>query len=280
MTSNQPYDYDPSNPSPPEARLPFPNFGLIVEEFWTAYSNYNSLNVKVESNVSNLSLVAAYTYAKSMDVKSAAASIGGDAAGWAGPMDAHRPQLDYSVSSFDVPQRFVASFNYKLPIGRGQKVLSQANAVIDAVVGGWQVNGIASFQSGFPFTVTAPDLDNYNHAYGQRADLVGNPYPHGFQKTAAKWFNTAAFAQPALGMYGTSPRNFLRGQGVNNFDASLFKTIHVGERLALELRLEAFNALNRTQFGFPDSNLADPTFGVVRSAAPGRIVQLGGKLRW
>jgi hypothetical protein len=280
MTSNQPYDYDPSNPSPPQARLPFPNFGLIVEEFWSAYSNYNSLNLKVESNLPNLSLVAAYTYAKSMDDKSAAASIGGDAAGWAGPMDAHRPQLDYSVSSFDVPQRFVASFNYKLPIGRGQRVLNRSNAAIDAFVGGWQLNGIVSFQSGFPFTVSAPDLDNYNDAYGQRANLVGKPYPQGFHRTAAQWFNTAAFAQPGLGLYGTSPRNVLRGQGVNNLDASLFKNTHLGEHLALELRLEAFNALNRSQFAFPDSNVADSTFGVVRSAAPGRIVQLGGKLRW
>ncbi len=280
MTSNQPYAYDPANPSPPGDRLPFPNFGLIVEEFWSAYSNYNSLNMKVESNVSNLSLVAAYTWAKSMDDKSAAASIGGDNAGWAGPMDAHRPQLDYSVSSYDIPQRFVASFNYKLPIGRGQKVLNQANALVDAFVGGWQVNGIASFQSGFPYTVAAPDLDNYNNAYGQRANLVGNPYPHGFHRTAEQWFNTAAFAQPPLGIYGSSPRNFLRGQGTNNLDASLFKTTHFGEHLALELRLEAFNALNRAQFAFPDSNVADPTFGVVRAAAPGRILQLGAKLRW
>jgi hypothetical protein len=109
---------------------------------------------------------------------------------------------------------------------------------------------------------------------------VGNPYPHGFHRTAEAWFNGAAFSQPALGIYGTSPRNFLRGQGTNNLDASVFKTTHLGEHLALELRLEAFNALNRTQFAFPDSNVADPTFGVVRAAAPGRILQLGAKLRW
>jgi hypothetical protein len=279
-TSNQPFDYDPSNPSPPSARLPFPNFGLIVEEFWTAFSKYHSLNAKVSSNIGNLSLVAAYTWAKSMDDKSAAASIGGDAAGWAGPMDYHRPHLDYAVSSYDVPQRFVASFDYKLPVGRGQRVLNQANAVANALVGGWQVNGIVTFQSGFPYTVTAPDLDSYNSAYGQRANLVGNPYPNGFHKTPSAWFNTAAFAQPALGLYGTSPRNFLRGQGENNLDSSLFKTTHFGELLALQMRLEAFNALNRAKFAFPDSNWADSTFGVVGGAAPGRIVQLGAKLIW
>jgi hypothetical protein len=147
-------------------------------------------------------------------------------------------------------------------------------------VGGWQVNGIVTFQSGFPYTVTAPDLDSYNSAYGQRANLVGNPYPNGFHKTPSAWFNTAAFAQPALGLYGTSPRNFLRGQGENNLDSSLFKTTHFGELLALQMRLEAFNALNRAKFAFPDSNWADSTFGVVGGAAPGRIVQLGAKLIW
>jgi hypothetical protein len=63
-------------------------------------------------------------------------------------------------------------------------------------------------------------------------------------------------------------------------DASIFKITHLGERLAFEPRLEAFSALNRSQFAFPDANVADPPFGVVRSAAPGRIVQLGGKFRW
>jgi carboxypeptidase family protein/TonB-dependent receptor-like protein len=279
LASNQPYDYDPEHPSPPGARLPFPNFGFIVEEFWSSYANYNSLNVKVESNISNFNLVAAYTYGKSMDDKSAASSIGGDGAGWAGPMNSHRPSLDYSVSAFDIPHRLVASFTYKLPFGRGQRVFNQSNAV-DALVGGWQLNGIASFQSGFPYTVNAPDLNNYNLAYGQRANLVGDPYPHGFHRTPAKWFNTAAFAQPGLGLYGNSPRDFLRGQGMNNLDASAFKTTHLGELVALELRLEAFNALNRTQFAFPDSNLPDSTFGVVGAANPGRILQLGAKLKW
>lgn len=280
LDSNQPYDYNPANPTPPSARLPFPNFGLIVEEGWSAYSNYNSLNAKLESNVGNLDLVAAYTWAKSMDDKSSAAALGGDATGWSGQMDTHNPRLDYSVSAFDIPQRLVASFTYKLPIGRGQRFLSNAGAVVDRVLGGWQLNGITTFQSGLPYTIFATDAGFYNGAYGQRANVVGKPYPSGFHQSANEWFNTTAFAQPALGIYGNSPRNFLRGQGINNSDLSLFKNIPFGEKVAFQLRLEAFNAFNRTQFYFPNVTQGTPTFGVIGSAAPGRIVQLAAKVIW
>ena len=224
--------------------------------------------------------MAAYTWAKSMDDKSAAASIGGDAAGWAGPMNSHDPNLDYSVSSYDVPQRFISSFIYALPFGRGQRFLGGAGPITSRAISGWQLNAITTFQSGFPFTVSALDIDDYNEANGQRANVVGNPYPQGFHRTVSEWFNTAAFTNPPLGVYGDSPRNFLRMQGVNNWDMSLFKSTQLAERLSLELRLEAFNAFNRVQFNSPDPYLPDPTFGVVSSAAPGRIVQIAGKLIW
>jgi hypothetical protein len=280
MTSNQPYTYDPANPSPPSARLPYSNFGTIVESFWNAYSKYDALNAKLESNIGNVHLLAAYTWSKSLDDKSAAASVGGDNAGWAGPMNPHDTRLDYAVSSYDVPQRLIASLVYELPIGRGKRFANNTGAVVNKVLSGWQLNGIATFQSGFPYTDAAPDLAFYNGSYGQRANLAGNPYPGGFAQSPAQWFSTAAFSQPALGVYGNSPRNYLRMQGVNNWDMSLFKSTTLAESAVLELRLEAFNTFNRTQFYKPDSSLGDSTFGVVGSAAPGRIVQIGAKIRW
>ena len=122
----------------------------------------------------------------------------------------------------------------------------------------------SSFQSGFPFTVSAPDLDNYNNAYGQRANLVGNPYPQGFHRTAANGSTPRHLPSPGSDCTEHRHEMFCADKVMNNLDASLFKTTHLGEHLALELRLEAFNALNRSQFAFPDSNVADPTFGVVR----------------
>ncbi len=113
---------------------------------------------------------------------------------------------------------------------------------------------------GFPFTVSALDIADYNEANGQRANVVGNPYPQGFHRTVREWFNTAAFTNPPLGVYGDSPRNFLRMQGVNNWDMSLFKSTQLAERLSLELRLETFNTFNRVQFNSPGSLPSRPHF--------------------
>jgi len=280
LWANQPYTYDPANPSPPTDRLPYPNFGTVVETHWIAYSNYNALDAKLESSVGNLRFLAAYTWQKSMDDKSAASGIGGDFAGYAGPMNPHDPNLDYSVSSFDVSQRYISSLVYLLPVGPGQRFLNGAGAITGRLLAGWQLNAITTFQGGFPFSIGALDLDDYNEANGQRADVVGNPYPKGFHRSFRQWFNTAAFADPPLGVYGNSPRNYLRMQGVNNWDMSLFKNTTLKESTSLQLRLESFNVFNRVQLGEPDQYLEDPTFGVISSASPGRIVQIAAKIIW
>jgi hypothetical protein len=277
---NQPYPYDPARPSSVAERTPYPNFQTILKGDPRGNSHYNALNVKVEHASDNLNLIAAYTWANSMDDKSAASELNGDAAGWAGPMNAHNHRLDYSRSSFDVNQRFIASFVYDLPVGRGKHLLGDTSRLADALVGGWQVNGIATFQQGFPFTLTATDIGGLNQTFGQRADVVGNPYPSGFNRGVNAWFDAKAFAQPALGLYGNSGRNVLRAPGVNSWDLSLFKNVDFAERLRYQLRFEFFNTFNHTQFQQPDSNVNSPSFGVIRSAGPGRIIQIAMKLIW
>ena len=277
---NQPYPYDPAHPSSVEDRTPYPNFQTILEGDPRGNSHYNAFNVKVEHNSNDLSLIAAYTWANSMDDKSAASGLNGDAAGWAGPMNAHNQRLDYSRSSFDVNQRFITSFVYALPVGRGKRFLGDANRLVDTLIGGWQTNGIVTFQQGFPFSIAATDIGGLNQAYGQRADVVGDPYPSGFSKGVDAWFNPSAFAQPALGLYGNSGRNIVRAPGLNNWDLSLFKNITFTERLRAQLRFESFNLFNHTQFSQPDSNVDSPTFGVITAARPGRILQVAMKVLW
>ena len=285
INANQPYPYDPTHPLPPNQRLPLPNFGgpgtegLIVETSWSAYSNYNAFNAKLDSNIGDLHLLAAYSWAKSMDNKSAAAGIGGGDS-YLGVTTIYNPNLDYAVSAYDVPQRFISSFIYDLPVGRGKRFLNGVGPVTDRLLSGWQLNAITTFQDGLPFGVGALDLNSYIGIVAQRANLVGNPYPHGFHRSVNKWFNTAAFAQPPLGVIGNSSRNFLREQGVNNWDMSLFKNTALAERTSLQLRLEAFNAFNRVQFNQPDNSIADTRVGVVGSAQPGRIVQIAAKIIW
>jgi hypothetical protein len=112
-----------------------------------------------------------------------------------------------------------------------------------------------------------------------RADIVGDIHAGGGKIT--EWFNTAAFAQPALGNFGNSGRSILRMPGINNLDFALFKNFSLPKNATLQFRVEAFNALNHPQWSGVGTDMRNPSnFGVVTSARDGRIVQLGAKLLW
>jgi hypothetical protein len=272
--------YDPANPLPVAARKPYPNFVVYIDSDFSGTSNYHSLNTKLERHTNSLVATLVYTWAKSTDNKSAAAGIGASAFnGWQGLLDNSRPELDRGRSDFDVDHRLVGSFVYNLPFGKGERFASNATGVKNALVGGWQVNGILTLQRGFPITITAADAGGLNDSFGtNRADLVGDPYPSGFDKSIDAWFNTAAFAQPAPGFFGTVGRNTLRGPGINNLDFALFKNFDLVRGSRLQFRFESFNAFNHAQFNAPVVNVADTRFGRILSARPGRINQLGVKL--
>jgi hypothetical protein len=272
--------YDPANPRSVTDRKPFPNFVVYIDSDFSGTSNYHSMNAKLERHTNSLVATVVYTWAKSTDNKSAAAGIGASAFnGWQGLLDNSRPELDRGRSDFDVDHRLVGSFVYNLPFGKGEKYANTASGVKNAIVGGWQVNGIVTFQRGFPITITAADAGGLNDSFGtNRADLVGNPYPDGFDKSINAWFNTAAFAQPAPGSFGTIGRNTLRGPGINNLDLALFKNFDLTHGARLQFRFESFNAFNHAQFNAPVVNVADNRFGRILSARPGRINQIGLKL--
>ena len=274
----QAFPVDPANPLSVAARKPFPNFVVYIDSNWGGRSNYDALNTKLEHRGRGSILTFAYTWARSRDLKSAAAGIGASGFnGWQGFLNNHDPERDYGLSDFDVDHRLVGSFVYNLPFGNGEKFGGGSKGVANAVVGGWQVNGIYTWQRGFPITITASDLGGLNDTFGtNRADLVGDPGNR--PRTVGQWFNTSAYAQPAPGALGTVGRNTERGPGVNNLDLALFKNFDMFGRTRLQLRLESFNALNHPQFDGVSTNIASRNFGVVTSARPGRINQLGIKL--
>lgn len=284
------------------ARVPLPNFtdgGNTLDSRWVGYSNYNAGNVKLERRSPDLAMVLVYTYSKSMDDKSAAAGIGATN-GYAGHMDEHNPHLDYARSDFDVGQRFVASYVWSLPIGKGKMLLGNASKPVEALVGGWELTGIATFQNGFPFSVLAHDLYGLDVTATQRGTLNG-PNPK-VTKNPAKWFDTSVFSQPLAGTFGNSGRNLMRGPGIENFDMGLAKSTQLFNRINLQLRLETFNTFNHTQYGIDptdpsaaasgpgqaglDTQVNDQTalgsasnnFGKMTTARPGRVVQLGAKV--
>ncbi|HZR65694.1 MAG TPA: TonB-dependent receptor [Terriglobales bacterium] len=274
---------------PVSARRPFTNITSslgFLDSQWNGYSNYNAANLKLERRSSSMALLAVYTWAKSLDDKSAAAGVGSTNA-FAGHMDEHNPRLDYGLSDFDVNQRFVASAVYQLPLGRGKRYGNDMNKAADLALGGWQLTGITTFQKGFPFSVLCNDNFGLLLTFTQRCNQVGAP---GNEHSINQWFNTTSFVQPLAGQFGNSARDIIRGPGINNWDLGIGKDFRFTERVAFQFRVEAFNVFNHHQYGFDpftstgigapvDNNPNDGSaYGTVIAARPGRILQFGGKI--
>jgi hypothetical protein len=189
-----------------------------------------------------------------------------------------------SVANYDIPHRLVMSALYELPYGRGRHFGRTAPLVLDAVLGGWQINGIITIQSGTPLTIAASNTAglfnpvtraNWN---GQDPRLDG-PREDRLQR----WFDTSAFSQPAAFTFGNAGATFplLRTDTVRNLDLSLFKHFSLTRGVRLQARLEAFNALNSVQFGSPNTSVTSSSFGVVTSQAnTPRQLQFGLKALW
>jgi hypothetical protein len=188
--------------------------------------------------------------------------------------DYNNLRADRSIESFDVPQRLVLNYTAALPFGKGQKVLGDANRTVSAIVSGWKVSGITSFQSGFPVAMAAATnalASNYgagtirpNYVAGCNRTIGGSA---GSRVTNGEWFNTACFQQPGPFSFGNEGRvdSTIRSQGVDNWDLSVARDVAIRERLHLSFEGEFLNAFNRIQFGSPGSQLGSTTFGVVTS---------------
>ncbi len=276
------------------SRLPYPNFvNIYINSDWHGYSHYNGMNVKFEHRAHDLAATAVYTWAQSKDDKSAAAGVGATGAGFQGFMDNHHPELDYGLSDFDVNQRFVASYVYQLPFGRGKKFGSGVNRAADLAIGGWETTGIATFQAGFPYSITANDLGGVLGTFFQRANRTqGCDIKSNLTKPYQR-LNFSCFTQPDLGVYGGSPRNWLRQPGINNWDMGVGKTFHIAETVGFRLTGDFFNAWNHHQYNIGtgaligsgsgggasiSNSITSTNAGQITAASAPRIIQISGKL--
>lgn len=286
-----------SGPTVPEGQLlrPFPQF-LNVLDMGHFYGNsiYHSLQVKLQKQLSGGgTILASYTWAKSISDT--------DTSTWwlengftAFPQDYNNLNNERSLSAFDTPQRLVLSYVFDIPVGRGKRIFGNTHGVVDKVISGWGVNGVSVFQSGFPLhfdLIGGTQLSQFGGGAEQfgisamRPDVVAGcdkTRPGSAPARLNEWFNTACFTQPGSFSYGNEPRvdPQLRGQGIINFDAALFKKTKITERFGLEFRAEFFNLFNRVQFA-PPSGFADvpSTFGVVSSQNNNpRLVQFALRL--
>ena len=189
-------------------------------------------------------------------------------AGGGGPQNPYNLAAEYSRSNFDTPLRFSTSFSYDLPFGRG-KTFVHSSKVLDYAVGGWTLNGVSIFQTGFPLQVT--QSKNFNAAYGyavQRPNATGiSPTTSGdLESRLSNYLNPAAFSTAPQYTFGNLSRTLtLRGPGQVNWDMSLFKTVTVKERLKAQFRLEALNATNTPLFAAPNTSFGSSSFGKITS---------------
>jgi hypothetical protein len=167
------------------------------------------------------------------------------------------------------PYKFVAAFTYDLPFGQGKRLLNHGG-VIDRIIGGWQVNGIVTYSTGVPIQVSAPQSLPLNSGPQTPNSVPGvaqmGSWDGSFDPAKNRYLNSTAFALPAAYQFGTSayylPNVF--SPNYYNEDLAIVKNTRIAERFSIQLRLEAFNALNRVIFSAPASNLGTPqTFGVV-----------------
>jgi hypothetical protein len=176
-------------------------------------------------------------------------------------------------SIFDQRHNFVVSYVWQLPIARNTK------GVLRAVASGWDLGGVITLSSGNPFDVLESFDSQNNDGLWERPLLVGGQKLTVPNQGPSLWFNTNAFA-PSTYVYGNSPRNPLVGPGTANADLSLLKRFQMSynEHHSLQVRFEAFNALNHPQFGNPDAYLGDGAFGQVTSTKiPNRELQVALK---
>jgi hypothetical protein len=234
-----------------------------------ASSSYHSLQVFVEKRFSG-GISALFSYTKSKLI-SDALSIGGGGSATAGDfrIGAYNRQLEKAIDQDDVSQRLVTSGVLELPFGRGRKFGGDMPKIADAFIGGWQMNGIATMQTGLPLVVRGSN----NFTGINYPDLVGNPSLAGGEPSANRWFNTDAFRNPANFVIGNAPRTLphTRSPGLVDVSFSIFKTFKIKERFRFETRVEMFNALNSVNLNGPDVNFAPNTAGVNTNANFGRI---------
>jgi hypothetical protein len=257
-------------------RSPFPNtIGTDAVYQNMGNSNYNSLQASLKRTAGHLTLLASYTYGKSMDWASSIQEQ-------VNPFDFRK---EYAISAFDLKHNFVFSYNYELPFDKLFRMSSRLTQ-------GWAISGVTRYSTGLPVTFqsfgdnalvqvqnngvnsVSIDLPNYNPSLGPlniNHDPRRNPLA----------FNTTLFSPNALGTFGTSSRRFFYGPGINNYDMALRKLTRVTESSSLEFRFETFNTFNHAQFDGPgsvDGNRDDATFGKILKSQPGRVSQVALKL--
>jgi hypothetical protein len=270
-------------PGPIQPRRPFPDFNSVLYTTSGANSSYNSLQVQVRKRFSQgFTLLASYTWSKELDNDEGDENYTG-ATGNNGPQSYSNFRANWGLGVTDVRNRFVASSVWELPVGRGHAFLANVNKIANGFVGGWNLSGILTSQSGFPLTVVS-SLDYSNTgSVSPRPDRACNGAG---PRTVTHFLDTSCFSTAGLQVafqagtprFGNSGRGILEGPRFNNLDFAVLKNILLTERFKMEFRAEAYNIFNHPNFNDPNTAAGSALFGVITSARTPRDIQLALKL--
>jgi hypothetical protein len=280
---NQPYPTADSS-IPVTSRRPLPTFGSLPWGGGIVGANYSSFQTKLQKQYSKgLTLLGVYTWGHSIDDAPSAVELGtGGASGDVYDFfrDARNLKADRGNSYFDIRHRVVFSYLYDLPFGKGHSIGSNWSGWLNQALGGWQIGGIAQFQTGFHFSaITYNDPSNsdiYTYTGAAYPDRIGNPkdFSYGQSQQAAQgcpvghqslqcFMNIAAFGYPAPGNFGNEGRNGIVGPDYFTWDFSTFKQFQINEGLHVEFRGEFFNFTNHPNFALPNNVVGNANFGQV-----------------
>lgn len=256
---------------------PYPQFTNVTINFPSlGVSNYHAMMLRTEKRFSKgFNFLASYTWSKFLNnTNEGGAVLGGEGGTYS---NLYNRRMDYGPSENDIPHRLAFSGVYELPVGKGRMV--EVGRAADWIVGGWSMGGVVTLQSGPAFTVNTQVNTVFSAIGGLRADVSKNPNLDSGERTLARWFDAAAFAQPVAAKFGNQGVNILRGDGLVNIDLSFMKGFPLpGEGRKLQLRGEMFNGFNHPNFGLPGRTFGGPGFGIVGTSGPARSIQLGLRL--
>jgi hypothetical protein len=244
-------------------------------------SNYHSFQAKLEKRFSHgFTLLSSYVFSRALGDTCGIDTAGGQAPGCA-VQNIHDLRAEYGLDNQQVKHRFVASYIYSLPFGRGQSFGRNWGGIFNGFLGGWSTDGIVTLTSGVPFSITVSsdpaNVGGFNAV--QRPDLVGNPARPAGADMVNEFFNTAAFAPAAPYTFGNLGRNTMIGPIFEDWDFGMLKDTSIREKADIQFRFEAFNFTNTPHFSTPGNTLGTSSFGQISgTSSPSRKLQFALKL--
>ena len=275
---------------PLQARRPNPAFSDITYAFNGGKSRYKAFQGKYEWRMrKGLTVLSSLTLSRTED--NGAQSLENSNGNSPAPQDFRNLDADFGLSNYHQPYNNTTSFVWSLPFGRGHRWAANVSPLVEALIGGWQLAGINSVFAGEPVTFTyAPGstfivsgiAQDFRGANNYRPNVTCDPYAQGSAQTITNWFDRACVSVPTdpSQPFGNAKRNVVHGPGFRQFDLAASKQVALGGTARVELRLEAFNLFNRTNFRAPNGVRSAGAFGTITSTYDPRQLQLGVKLLW